>query len=253
MIGENDVKVKRISTIKMRMIHAIMGGDMKVLTGDEELFLSEFNKKFRDAEDTSDQKSWDTDFREEWEQAKGTPEYKNALGIRQRSRTGRTGKRGKNGVIVFGKRGNECVFKWALDTENSPTALLPEEALPLFKANKAEQPAKVSAMFEGLYQFVKKGLFGNSAETPQTMRAKAMAKIKAWQNDEGNKAAEEYLDLLLKVVEFDGLPDYSAITKAKTYKDLEKRIDLPYLERILEAADRIDSEPENVILAEELA
>jgi superfamily II DNA or RNA helicase len=253
LIGEKDVKVKRISTIKMRMIHAIMGGDMKVLTGDEELFLSAFNKKFHDAENTSDQKSWDTDFREEWEQAKGTLEYKNALDIRQRSRTGRTDKRGKNGVLVFGKRGNECVFKWALDTENAPTALLPEEALPLFKADKSEQPEKVSAMFEELYQFVKRGLFGNSSETPQTMRAKAMAKIKAWQNDDTNKPAGEYLDLLLKVVEFDGLPDYSTITKAKTYKELEKRIALPYLERILEAADRIDSEPENVILAEELA
>jgi superfamily II DNA or RNA helicase len=253
LIGEKDVKVKHISTIKMRMIHVIMGGDMKILTGDEELLLSEFNKKFRDAENTSDQKSWDTDFREEWEQAKGTPEYKNALDIRQRSRTGRTEKRGNNGVIVFGKRGSECVFKWALDTENAPTALLPEEALPLFKADKTEQAATVSAQFEGLYQFVKRGLFGNSSYKPQTMRAKAMAKIKAWQNNDENKPCEEYIDLLLKVVEFDGLPDYSLITKAKTCKELEKKIDLLYLEKILEAADRIDSEPENVILAEKLA
>lgn len=253
LIGEKDVKVKRISTIKIRMIHAIMGGDMKILTGDEELFLSEFNKKFRDAENTSDQKSWDTDFREEWEQSKGTSEYKKALDIKQRSRTGRTEQRDKKGVIVFGKRGNECVFKWALDIESAPQALLPEDALPLFKADKAEQAAKVSVEFEGLYQFVKRGLFGNSVDTPQTMRAKAMAKIKAWQNDATANPMEEYLDLLLKVVEFDGLPDYSLITKTKTCAELEKNIKMPYLEKILEASDRIDSEPENVILSEELA
>jgi superfamily II DNA or RNA helicase len=252
LIGEKDVKVKRISTIKMRMIHAIMGGDTKILTGDEELFFSAFNKKFRDAENTSDQKSWDTDFREEWEQAKGSAEYNNALAIRQRSRTGRSEKRGKNGVIVFGKRGNECVFKWALDTESAPTALLPEEALPLFKADKTELPAKVSVEFEGLYQLIKKRLFGNSADTPQTMLSKAKNKIIGWQNNDENKPYKEYLDLLWNVVELDALPDYSLITKAKTCNDLKKKIDFPYLEKILEAAKRIDSEPGNVILAEEL-
>lgn len=36
-IGEAETRTKQISTLKMDMIHAIMGEDTKILTSDEEL------------------------------------------------------------------------------------------------------------------------------------------------------------------------------------------------------------------------
>ena len=82
------------------------------------------------------------------------------------------------------------------------------------------------------------------------MRGKALAKVKAWLND-NIPEQEDYLNLLQNVIEFDGLPEYSRITKAKTYEDLQKNISLQYLEKIMDASEKIDEEPENVILAEE--
>ncbi|MDR0486427.1 MAG: hypothetical protein LBH29_06875 [Elusimicrobiota bacterium] len=253
-IGERDVRVKLISTIKMKMIHAIMGGDMKILTSDEKLFLSEFNKKFRQAEDLSDQKSWDADYREEWERAQKTPEYEEALNIKMRSRIGRFAEQG-NGVIVFGKRGSECVFKIADSVEKPLQILAPEDALPLFKADKTERPSKVSDGFETIYQHIKKSLFGGAAmaETPNKMRFRALNKIKSWENSLENDAqTNEYTAALLKVCEIDAFPNYAAIIKAKNLKDLKEKISPSYLESIIETAKKIDAQPGNIILAEEL-
>lgn len=249
VIGERDVKVKRISTIKMRMIHAIMGGDMKILTEDEQLFFSEFNKKFRELEELSEQKSWDAEYREEWEQNKGTLEYENAMQICQRSKIARKDTQSQ-GIVIFGKRGDECVFKYAQE-EDGGEALLPEQALPIFKAKKSEKAFVTSQDFYKVYNSLKKSLFGGKDAPLSKMRGKALAKVKAW-SAETDETHNEYLELLQKVIEIDGLPDYAQITNSKSLEGVQNKISLSYLERILDASEKIDAEPENVILAEEL-
>ena len=248
VIGEKDVKVKRITTIKMKMIHAIMGGDMKILTDDEELFLSEFNKKFREMENLQEQKSWDAEYREEWEQAKQTPFYEEALKVCQRTKIARTSDK-RDGIIIFGKRGDECVFKWSNKYDDNIETLIPENALPILKALVEEKSEKVSNSFYKTYNHLVKNLFSSNENPLSKMRGKALAKVKVWLNEFPEQ--EDYLNLLQSVIEFDGLPEYSRITKAKTCEELQKYISLQYLERIMAASDRIDEEPENVILAEE--
>lgn len=248
VIGEKDVKVKRITTIKMKMIHAIMGGDMKILTDDEELFLSEFNKKFREMENLQEQKSWDAEYREEWEQAKQTPFYEEALKVCQRTKIARTSDK-RDGIIIFGKRGDECVFKWSNKYDDNIETLIPENALPILKALAEEKSEKVSNSFYKTYNHLVKNLFSSNENPLSKMRGKALAKVKVWLNEFPEQ--EDYLNLLQSVIEFDGLPEYSRITKAKTCEELQKYISLQYLERIMAASDRIDEEPENVILAEE--
>jgi superfamily II DNA or RNA helicase len=252
VIGEADIKVKRIATIKIRMINAVMGSDTKVLTEDEVLSPSEFNKKFREAESAAEQKSWDTDFREDWEQSKQTQEYAKALNICRRSRIARTEERGNRGVVVFGKRGEECVFKLALNTEEAACSIPPEKALPLFKADKSEAAAKVSEEFEALYQHTKSSLFGNKKSKLRKKQSDAMNKIKGWLNDEAHKREVEYLNLLLEVVKIDGLPDYSVIKREKSCEDLKEKVTEQYLMKIRERASRIEGEQENIILTEEL-
>ena len=249
VIGEKDVKVKRITTIKMKMIHAIMGGDMKILTDDEELFLSEFNRKIREMEDIQEQKSWDAEYREEWEQAKQHPIYKEALKVCQRTKIARLSS-DRDGVIIFGKRGDECVFKWANKYDDNIETLIPENALPILKALASEKAEKVSSSFYKTYNNLVKNLFSSNENPMSKMRGKALAKVRAWSSNNISED-EDYLNLLQNVIEFDGLPDYSSITKAKSCIELQKNISFQYLEKIIEASEKIDEEPENVILAEE--
>ena len=155
-VGEKEVNVKRISTIKMRMINMIMGNDEKILTEDEEKFFSDYNKKLRTIEKDSEQKSWDSEFYNELDEARlnNTPEYQEALAINPRTRIRRPDSKHKS-VIVFGKHGDECIFKCATDGKTVPVILMAEDALPLFKAKKSEKSASVSSDFEYiLYRFV---------------------------------------------------------------------------------------------------
>lgn len=252
LIGEKNVNVKRITTIKMRMIHAIMGGDTKILEGDEKLTLSNFNKKFREAESASEQESWETKYREEWENAKASAEYRAALEIHPRTRIKRTKSNKNPGIIVFGKRGSDCVFKYQPAYAKEPEAIFPEDAIPLFKASQSEQSVVVSDDFDKKYQSIKNSLFNGVAAQVNAVRGKAMGKVRALLNTASNQVEKDYLDMLFRVLELDGLPDLSKVNKAKTYEELKENLSSDLLERILKSADKVDHEPENVILSEEM-
>lgn len=61
-VGEAETRTKEISTLKMAMIHAIMGEDTKALTKEEEVrafFKERYRKEFARSEETS----WDTPYR----------------------------------------------------------------------------------------------------------------------------------------------------------------------------------------------
>src|SRR3989344_2566421 len=62
-IGEEETRVKSISTLKMRLINAVVGSDTKTLTKDEEL-VSFFKDEFDKARKENDQLSWDAKHRD---------------------------------------------------------------------------------------------------------------------------------------------------------------------------------------------
>lgn len=250
-IGEKDIKVQKIATLKMKMIHAIMGGDMKVLQNDEELFLSEFNKKFREIENNSENKSWDTDYREEWELAKkmNIPEYEEALSIPYRTKIKRNTFNNTEGVLLFGKKGKECIFKY-IKNEEEPVTLLPEEAIPYFKAGKEEKSYKTSNVFENLYQIVSNDLFKDTKNTIRPQQAKAINRIKAWKNS--GIINEDYFDDLLELMKLDALPDYSIVVNAKRPEEIKSKISKYFIEKTLLTSEYISESPENIIFAEEL-
>src|SRR3712207_8299314 len=61
-IGESETRTKEISTLKMAMIHAIMGEDTKALTSDEEC-TAFFRDRYRAEIEHSETESWDTPYR----------------------------------------------------------------------------------------------------------------------------------------------------------------------------------------------
>ena len=251
-VGASNVNLQRITTIKMRMIHAIMGGDTKILDKTEKLTLSKFNNEFNKAKEESEELSWDTKYREEWENTKKLFEYQEALAINPRTKIQRTKSNGHPGIIVFGKRGGECVFKWQQPYDEAPEYISPEEAIPLFEASKNEKSIAVSESFYNVYQNIKDNLFTTQKAKVSTPRVKALSKVRAMLNSNDEQCDKEYLELLFKVLELDGLPDLSPINKAKDCKKLKESISIEILLHILKSADKIDKEPENVILAEEM-
>ena len=153
---------------------------------------------------------------------------------------------------MFGKRGGECVFKWQQPYDEAPEYISPEEAIPLFEASKNEKSIAVSESFYNVYQNIKDNLFTTQKAKVSTPRVKALSKVRAMLNSNDEQCDKEYLELLFKVLELDGLPDLSPINKAKDCKKLKESISIEILLHILKSADKIDKEPENVILAEEM-
>jgi len=67
-IGEEETRLKSISTLKMKLINAVVGSDTRTLTKDEEL-VSFFKDEFDKARKEDEQLSWDTVHREAYDKA----------------------------------------------------------------------------------------------------------------------------------------------------------------------------------------
>jgi len=149
-VGEAETRTKEISTLKMAMIHAIMGEDTKALTKDEEI-QSFFAERYRKELSKTETASWDTPYRRLLDQLKGTELYKEALLIPHRARIARHTEKPRFGVMMFGKKGNDFVFKIA--SGNEITMLNAELALSMFEAQQNEPPFAVDESFDASYQF----------------------------------------------------------------------------------------------------
>ena len=252
-VGESETRTKEISTLKMAMIHAIMGEDTKVLTKDEEIqsyFLEQYRKEMAKSEEVS----WDVKYQKLLNAAKGTDIYDEAMQLPHRARTGRSVEKPRSGVLMFGKKGNDFVFKIGND-DGSVVQLTAEEAIGLFEADMSEQPAPLSDAFEPAYQLTKAHLFSSDVKDKnEKIRLEAMQKVKVMLNRKALPA--DYLKDLMKVIQSDGLSGYELryINKLKPadYKKLPDQIDEYYINRIIETCNHVDDGEESIILAEEL-
>lgn len=256
-VGEKDIRSKMISTLKMTMIHAIMGEDTKALTSEEEL-QSFFADRYRKELSTTEQASWDNKYRNFYNQIKGTEEYKEALQIEHRSRTGRKNKEINSndikGVISFGKKGSDFIFKMMRPNDENPITLNTEQAFMLFEAEKKEEPFEVTKQFDTNYQKVKNALFAPSSQQKNEKdRLDALKKIKIFGKHQF--LTKDYYKDLVSVIESDGLSGFdlraiNKLTKEEAEK-LPKAINQNYLNRIINTIHRVDKGEEILILSEE--
>ena len=252
-VGESETRTKEISTLKMAMIHAIMGEDTKVLTKDEEIqsyFLEQYRKEMAKSEEVS----WDVKYQKILNAAKGTEVFEEAMQLPHRARTGRSTEKPRSGVLMFGKKGNDFVFKLG-NSEGLVIQLTAEEAIGLFEADMSEKPATLSDSFEPAYQVTKSHLFSSDVKDKnEKARLEAMQKVKVMLNRKA--LPTDYLKDLMKVIQNDGLSGYELrfINKLKPadYNKLPDQIDEYYINRIIETYNHIDDGEESIILAEEL-
>lgn len=259
--GQQHTFVTQIATLKLAMIQALIGEDTKVLTTDEELrsfFVERFREELKEQEA---KESWDAKFLNELNRIKSTnPElYRQALELPRRIRIKRTKTFEQKGVIVFGKKGTDYIFKLGTSPTDYHT-LNARDAIQLFKSDLDEKPKQVSNEFEAIYQNVKANLFTKKNEVALDKgKRETIDKLRFLiDNKIGN---QDYLkDLLFVVTELDSLPELyhrqirriSDKTIERDLKKLMEEIPHSYLMDIIKKAELIDEAEENLILAEEL-
>ena len=107
--------------------------------------------------------------------------------------------------------------------------------------------------FDELYQIVKATLFTSKHVKNSAQQGQALAKINVWKNDPNFAEWSEYLDLLTNAIEIDDIQNYKPIKKAKSPKELSDAIPMRYLQKVAEVVAKIESEPTDIILTEELS
>ncbi|HHE37641.1 MAG TPA: helicase [Candidatus Cloacimonetes bacterium] len=259
-IGEEEIRVKQISTLKKAMIDALLGEDTKVLTKEEEL-KSYFHQKYNEALKLQEQESWDTKYQDDlYYLKKKKPELiEKALSIPRRSRIQRTEKKSQSGVIIFGKKAEDYTFRLGT-SETESHALSVEEAFELFEAEISEKPKKVSKHFEKIYQQTKDNMFISKTQVSTSgKKGEAINKIELLIELSPEKK-DYFADLYFVAKELNGLPDgvFTLIRKIDSenlkddVNDLIKKVPHNYLAKIIKKANKIDEGTETLILAEEL-
>lgn len=252
-VGEAEIRTKEISTLKMAMIHAIMGEDTKALTKEEEV-KAFFKERYRKEFARSEEASWDTPYRKLLNGLKGTEDYDAALEIPHRARTARKAEKPKKGVLMFGRKGDDFVFKIG-DATNPPAMISAEEAISLFEADRHEEPVDLSKNFDAIYQRVKSSLFSSDVkDRNEKEQINALAKIKVLMSKQA--LPQDYLEDLAQVVRADALSGFEIrFINQLTPKDapqLPLKISVEYLARIISYQNKVDDGEETLILSEEL-
>lgn len=252
-VGEKETRTKEISTLKMAMIHAIMGEDTKVLTGDEELkafFKERYDKEYK----ANEAVSWETPYRELLEKSIDSEYYRDALTMPHRAKIGRKIDKLQTGVLVFGKKSNDYVFKIGVNVDDV-LSLTPQDAVELFAATVFEQPEQVSAKYDAIYQQVKRKLFEVTKDDKvEKAKREALDKIKTWMPL--GIISRDYLNDLKEVIDMDGLSGHSIRfinnLKLKDCGTLPEQIEQSYINRMIKVAREVDLGNEVLILSEEL-
>ncbi|MFA5778776.1 MAG: helicase-related protein [Elusimicrobiota bacterium] len=258
--GEEEIRIKKISTLKISLFNALLGTDIKVLTSDEEL-ESYYKDKFIKSMANQEELSWDVQYRNELGilKVKHPDVLQKAMTVPRRARIRRTEKKDTAGVIVFARKGKEYTFKLGISKEDYKT-LGPETALKLFESEVTEKSEQVSKNFESVYQYLKNNLFNKKTQVPfDKGKNEAINKLDILQEKIPDKK-DYFNDLKYVIKELDALPEryakqirqISEKSLEKDVEELQKDVSQKYLIDIIEKARRIEDEEESLILAEEL-
>ncbi len=267
VVGDSEIRIKAISTLKINLIHNIVGSDTRTLTPDETLqsFHKDefdvqryFKDEFENTDRSEDDLSWDTVFIEDYERAlrdKGLME--DIEKIPRRSRISRSSNEMQRGVI-FSKRGQNSVFVTST-LDSDPEVISTEDALRFFKANEDEVGAEITSAFAKLFGYAKEKLIEKHALAEiRGRRAVALQLIEAVRLN--LPSAESYCVDLGKIIkEYDDvsegtLKDLSQIrekTPEAIYEAIRKLIPESFIRNILNRVDRMETESEVILLAEE--
>ena len=257
-IGESETRIKEITTMKIRLFNDIIGNDTKILTGDEkpQRLLTEF---VDGARDDSEQISWDTVHRANYSKISGNAELMDrAQKIPRRARVLRKG-RGKSGVIVFGKKGDQSIFTIAAGGD-SPKVIGREEAIDYFVAEPNEKSYEVVDRFSSVFKLAREELFArHPLSAIRGRRQEVLAILRAMRKE---ISAEDgyYVDLIKVIKDFDDVSEGSLreIMRIKlddieaAHAELQKIAPGQFVKNVIDKVQRTEEGLELVLLSEEM-
>lgn len=257
--GEVETHTRAISTLKMDLIHSLLGEDTRIFTKDEDL-KNYFAKQYQEEKAKSESLSWDAKYRNEWMNFRHNPEIKKQIAaIPHRARIAR--KFVIPGVVAFAKRNGNFVFAFG-KTPETVEIVAPEVALPLFNdITDGEQALETTANFEPIYKIAKEHIFKDNTKPPIVGRRKQDALKNLKFLGEKYPSAKDFCDDIIKTVqELDGLPygvlkeiaDLSMKDLGATFTKLKELVPQKYLESIFETAGRANDTGKLIVLSEEL-
>ncbi|MCW1888262.1 MAG: helicase-related protein [Candidatus Moranbacteria bacterium] len=259
--GEVETRTKAISTLKMDLIHSLLGEDTKIFTKDEDL-RNYFAKQYKEEQVKNESLSWDAKYRDEWMKFKNNPDIRKQIAaIPHRARIAR--KFAIKGVVAFAKRNGNFVFAFG-KTPEEVQIVAPEIALPLFNdVTPGEKAFETTANFEPIYKIAKEHIFKDNTKPPVSGRRKqdALNKLK-FIGDNYAPAKDLCVDIIRTVKDLDGLPngvlreiadlrlDKEDLSKA--FSELKELVPQKYLSSIFETAERANDSGKLIVLSEEL-
>ena len=261
LTGEQETRTKAISTLKMDLIHTLLGEDTKTLTSDEDL-KNYFAKQYKEENSKNESLSWDAPYRNTWLKIKDDTEImKRVAEIPYRSRIARKAK--ISGVVAFAKKSGNYIFAFG-DTPETVQIVSPQVALPLFDDTRDdEKPFSTSINFEPIYKMAKEHIFKENTKAPidSKRRQDALNKVKLL-SEMYPQAKDLCIDLIRVIKDLDGFPtgvlkemadlkiDRANLDGAlQTLRDL---VPNKYLESIFQTADRANDHGKLIVLSEEL-
>jgi superfamily II DNA or RNA helicase/HKD family nuclease len=259
--GEQETRKREISTLKMDLIHALLGEDTKTLTSSEDL-KNYFAKQYKEENSKNESLSWDAKFRNTWLKIKDNPEImKRVDAIPYRSRIARKGK--VSGVVAFAKKSGNYVFAYG-DTPETVHVVSPQEALPLFDDTQEDEKSfATSADFEPIYKIAKEHIFKDNTKAPvdSKRRQDSLNRVK-FLSELYPQAKDLCLDLVKVIKDLDGLPNgvLKEIAELKidklnpdtAFQELKELVPNEYLKKIFETAEKANDDGKLIVLSEEL-
>lgn len=261
LTGEMETRTKAISTLKMDLIHTLLGEDTKTLTSDEDL-KNYFAKQYKEENSRNESLSWDAPYRNTWLSIKDDQEImKKIAEIPHRSRIAR--KANISGVVAFAKKSGNYVFAFG-ESPEAVQIVSPQVALPLFnEVADLEKPLPTSINFDPIYKIAKEHIFKDNTKAPVESGRKqdSLNKIKIL-SDNYPQAKDLCIDLIRVIKDLDGLPNgvLKEIAELKidksdlerVFQELRELVPHKYLESIFRTAERANDTGKLIVLSEEL-
>lgn len=262
LTGELETRTRAISTLKMDLIHTLLGEDTKTLTSEEDL-KNYFAKQYKEENSKNESLSWDAPYRNTWLKIKDDPKIINEISqIPHRSRIAR---RAKNisGVVAFAKKSGNFVFAFG-ETPETVQIVSPQIALPLFnEVVDLEKSLETSLNFDPIYKMAKEHIFKDNTKAPVDTGRKqdSLNKIKLL-SEIYPQAKDLCLDVIRAIKDLDGLPNgvlkemadlrIDKTNPDKAFQELRELVPHKYLESIFKTADRANDNGQLIVLSEEL-
>ncbi len=261
LTGELETRTKAISTLKMDLIHTLLGEDTKTLTSEEDL-KNYFAKQYKEENSKNESLSWDAPYRNTWLKIKDDAEIMHQISaIPHRSRIARKSK--ISGVVAFAKKSGNFVFAFGENPENVQI-VTPQFALPLFDdTTDSEKALQTSINFEPIYKIAKEHIFKDNTKAPVDSGRKqdALNKIKILA-DSYPQAKDLCIDVIRVIKDLDSLPNgvLKEIAELKidkkdfnkAFQELRELVPHKYLENIFKTAERANDSGKLIVLSEEL-